>query len=156
MGGEAGKMSLFFDDIRVGQEFRSGRHLVSREDILDFAKAFDPNPFHSDDEAARAVGYPGIMASGLHTLSLSFRLFFDLHLWDDAVMPSPGIDMVRWLKPLYGGQEIQIKATVIEVTASRSKPDRGIVRLLHETFETASQEVIFTAEGLHRLQRRIA
>jgi acyl dehydratase len=149
-------MSLFFDDVRVGQEFRSGSHLVSRSDILDFAKAFDPNPFHSNDEAAKTVGYPGIMASGLHTLSLSFRLFFDLHLWDDAVMPSPGIDKVRWLKPLYGGQEIQIKATVIEVTASRSKPDRGIVRLLHETMETSSQEIIFTAEGLHRLRCRLA
>ncbi|PSJ62909.1 MaoC/PaaZ C-terminal domain-containing protein [Pseudaminobacter soli (ex Li et al. 2025)] len=149
-------MSLFFDDIRVGQEFQSGSQLVNRDDILDFAKVFDPNPFHSDDEAARAVGYPGIMASGLHTLSLSFRLFFDLHLWDDSVMPSPGIDKVRWLKPLYGGQEIRIKATVIEVTASRSKSDRGIVRLLHETMETASQDVIFTAEGLHRLRRRLA
>ncbi len=149
-------MSLYFDDLQIGQEFHSDKHLVSRSDILDFAGSFDPNPFHSDDEAARAVGYPGIMASGLHTLSLSFRLFFDLHLWDDTVMPSPGIDKVRWLKPLYGGQEIRIKATVMELTASRSKPDRGIVRLLHETMETTSGNVIFTAEGLHRLRRRLA
>lgn len=103
-------MSLFFDDIQIGLRFVSDSHVVSRADILDFAKSFDPNPFHSDDEAAKAVGYPGIMASGLHTLSLSFRLFFDLHVWDESVMPSPGLDKVRWLMPLYGGQSIYIRA----------------------------------------------
>lgn len=149
-------MSLFFDDIQIGLRFVSDSHVVSRADILDFAKSFDPNPFHSDDEAAKAVGYPGIMASGLHTLSLSFRLFFDLHVWDESVMPSPGLDKVRWLMPLYGGQSIYIRATVMEATASRSKPDRGVVRLLHETIETSGGETIFTAEGLHRLRRRLA
>lgn len=149
-------MSLFFDDIQVGLRFESDSHVVSRTDILDFAKSFDPNPFHSDDEAARAVGYPGIMASGLHTLSISFRLFFELHVWDESIMPSPGLDKVRWLKPLFGGQSIYIRATVMETTASRSKPDRGVVRLLHETIETSSGETIFTAEGLHRLRRRLA
>lgn len=149
-------MSLYFDDIHIGQRFESGDHKVSRADILDFAGTFDPNPFHFDDEAARAVGYPGIMASGLHTLSLSMKLFFDLHVWDEAVMPSPGMDKVRWLKPLFGGDSIRIRATVIEATMSRSKQDRGIVRLLHETINASSAETIFSVECLHRLRRRLA
>lgn len=146
---------LFLDDIEPGQIFETRRHTVTKAEIIDFAKAFDPNAFHLDDAAARTIGLPGIIASGFHTLSLSFRLFFDLKLYDEnALMPSPGLDTIRWLKPLRPDDTILVRATAKEVTASRSKPDRGVVRLLHETVNVASREVILTAECMHRVRRR--
>lgn len=149
-----GLRDLYFGDLREGQIFETAPHMVSRSEILSFAQSFDPNPFHLEDQAARSVGLPGLIASGFHILSLSFRLFFELHLWDEAIMPSPGLDKVRWLKPVLPGQTIRVRATVIETTLSKSKPDRGIVRLLHETLDTASNDTILSAEAMHRLRRR--
>lgn len=145
---------LFFEDIQAGQVFEAGPYTVSRDEILDFARAFDPNPFHLDDAAAAAAGLPSVIASGFHTLSLSFRLFFDLHLWDEAIMPSPGMDNVRWLKPLFPGDRIGIRATVIETTLSRSKPDRGVIKVRHDTLALGSGSVLLTAEAMHRLRTR--
>lgn len=141
----------FFDDITVGQVFETEPHKVSRSEILNFAESFDPNPFHLDDKAANHVGLPSVIASGLHTLSLSFRLFFDLHLWDEAIMPSPGIDRVRWLKPLLPDQTIHVRATVVDTKLW--KPEYGVVRMLHETRETVSNIPILTVEAMHRLRR---
>lgn len=141
----------FFDDIAIGQVFETEPHTVSRSEILSFAASFDPNPFHHDEKAASQVGLPSVIASGLHTLSLSFRLFFDLHLWDDAVMPSPGIDRVRWLKPLLPDQTIRVRATVVDTKLW--KPEYGVVRMLHETLETVSNIPILTVEAMHRLRR---
>jgi acyl dehydratase len=151
-----GMVDLYFDDLRKGQIFDTPTHTITRPEILAFAEEFDPNPFHLGDSAAVSAGLPSLIASGFHTLSLSFRLFFELHLWDAAVMPSPGLDKVRWLKPLLPGQTIRVRATVLETLSSKSKPDRGIVRMAHETFETSSNEAILYAEAMHRLRRRDA
>jgi len=145
---------LFFEDIQVGQVFEAGPYTVIRDEIIDFARTFDPNPFHLEDAAAASLGMPSVIASGFHTLSLSFRLFFDLHLWDEAIMPSPGMDNVRWLKPLFPGDSIGIRATVIEATLSRSKPDRGVVKVRHDTLALGSGSVVLTAEAMHRLRTR--
>jgi acyl dehydratase len=142
----------YFDDVAIGQIFETASHTVSRSEIISFAQSFDPNPFHLDDEAAAHVGLPSIIASGFHTLSLSFRLFFELHIWDEAIMPSPGIDKVRWHKPLLPDQTIRVRATVLDTKLW--KPDRGVVRMLHETIETASNDTILSAEAMHRLRRR--
>jgi acyl dehydratase len=141
----------FFDDIAIGQVFETEPHTVSRSEILSFAESFDPNPFHLDENAANDVGLPSVIASGLHTLSLSFRLFFDLHLWDEAIMPSPGIDRVRWLKPLLPDQTIRVRATVVDTKLW--KPEYGVVRMHHETLETASNNPILTVDAMHRLRR---
>ena len=147
-------MGLFLDDVRSGQVFDSACHTVLRTEIVDFARAYDPNAFHLDPDAARSVGLNDVIASGFHTLSLSFRLFFEIHLWDDAILPSPGIDKVRFLKPVYPGDTLFVRATVLEVVASTSKPDRGIVRMSHETIHATSQVPVLTAEAMHRLRRR--
>jgi acyl dehydratase len=145
---------LYFDDLREGVAFETSTHTVTRSEILAFAGTFDPNPFHLEDEAALAAGLPGLIASGFHTLSLSFRLFFELHIWDTAIMPSPGLDKIRFLKPLFPGQTIRVRATVLETVLSTSRPDRGVVRMAHETFETSSNQPILYAEAMHRLRRR--
>ena len=148
---------LFLDDIQPGQVFETPSYTVTKSEIINFAKAFDPNTFHLDDNAARSIGLPGIIASGFHTLSLSFRLFFDLKLYDEAaVLPSPGLDAIRWLKPLRPGETILVRATAKEVVPSQSKPDRGIVRFLHETVNIASRDIILSAECIHRVRRRAA
>jgi acyl dehydratase len=147
---------LYFDDLRAGQTFETSTHTITRSEILSFAKEFDPNPFHLDDSAAISAGLPSVIASGFHTLSLSFRLFFQLHLWDTAVLPSPGIDKVRWLKPLLPGQTVRVRATILETLPSKSRSDRGVVRMALETFESLSDEAIMYAEAMHRLRRRDA
>jgi acyl dehydratase len=145
--------SLCFDDFSPGQTFESPPVTVTRQEIIDFARAFDPNPFHHDEQAARAAGYPGIIASGFHTLSLSFRLFFDLNLWSTAILRSPGLGGVKFLQPLFPGQAIRIRAEVLETIPSQSKPDRGLLRFRHDTIRDGG-DVILTAECLHRLRRR--
>jgi acyl dehydratase len=145
--------NLCFDDFSPGQTFESAPVTVTREQIIDFAKAFDPNPFHHDEAAAQSAGYPGIIASGFHTLSLSFRLFFDLNLWPTAILPSPGLGGVKFIQPLFPDQAIRIRAEVLETIPSRSKPDRGLLRFRHDTM-LDNDEVILTAECLHRLRRR--
>jgi len=144
---------FWFDDLSPGQTFESPSVIVTREEIIDFAQKFDPNPFHHNQEAARAAGYSDIMASGFHTLSLSFRLFFDLNLWRTAILPSPGLDGIKFIRPLSPGQAIWIRAEVLEAIPSRSKPDQGLLRFRHDTLSDAG-EVILTAECLHRLRRR--
>jgi acyl dehydratase len=141
-----------FDDFSPGQTFESRPVTVTRKQIIEFAQKFDPNLFHHDKRAAQAAGYPDIIASGFHTLSLSFRLFFDLNLWSTAVLPSPGLDGVEFLRPLLPGQMIWIRAEVLETIPSRSKPDRGLLRLRHDTL-AEDGEVILTAKCLHRLRR---
>ncbi len=145
---------LYFGDVQVGQVFKTATHRVSRADILHFAADFDPNPFHLDQGAAVAAGLPDVIASGFHTLSLSFRLFFQLHLWDDAVLPSPGLDQVRWTRPLYPDENVMVRATVTEATKSTSKPDQGIIRMLHETILVESEKAILTVQAMHRLKVR--
>lgn len=147
-------MGLFFEDVSVGQIFESARRTIERPEILTFAEAYDPNAFHLDSAAARAIGLRDVIASGFHTLSLSFQLFFDIHPWDDAVLPSPGVDKIRFLRPLYPGDTVFVRATVLEIIPSATKPDRGIVRVSHETINAASLEPILTAEAMHRLRRR--
>lgn len=145
--------NLCFDDFSPGQTFESRSVIVTREQIIAFAEQFDPNPFHHDEDAARVAGYPGIIASGFHTLSLSFRLFFDLKLWSSAILPSPGLSGIRFIQPLCPGQAIRIRAEVLEAIPSRSKPDRGLLRFRHDTM-VETGEMILTAECLHRLRRR--
>jgi acyl dehydratase len=144
---------LYFDDFSPGQTFESSPTTVTRRQILDFAGQFDPSPYHSSEEAARAAGYPDIIASGFHTLSLSFRLFFDLNLWPTAILPSPGLTSVKFIRPLLPGQTIRVCAEVLASTPSRSKPEWGLVRMRHDTL-LDDGGVILTAECLHRLRCR--
>ena len=144
---------FYFDDFTPGQTFVSPATTVTREQIIAFATEFDPNPFHHDEEVARQAGYPGIIASGFHTLSISFRLFFDLGLWSTAILPSPGLSSIKFVRPLFPNQQIRIRAEVLECIPSRSRPDQGLLRFQHDTLGD-SDELILTAECLHRLRRR--
>lgn len=143
---------IFFDDLYTGQRFVTPGMTVSESQILDFARVYDPQPFHIDAEAARATEFGGLIASGFHTLSLSFSLFFRLGIFARANLGSPGMEEIRWLKPLRPGDTIHAEAEVTALRASQSKPDRGIVTMRHDTFNQDGA-LILTVTCLHRLKK---
>ncbi len=145
----------YFDDFKPGQVIDLGRRTVSRDAILAFAREFDPQVFHTDEEAAKATVFGGLIASGWHTASLAMRMLYDGLIKDTVSFGSPGVDELRWLKPVRPGDTLAAKMTVTEVVPSRSKPDRGIVRSLLE-LTNQDGDVVVTMRGLSMLGRRPA
>lgn len=126
---------------------------VEEDEIISFAKRFDPQPFHTDPDAARKSVYGGLIASGWHTASMMMRLFVDHYLAREASLGSPGVDELRWLKPVRPGDSLMLRVTVADVTRSRSKPDRGV---LHSHIEVLNQhdEVVMTMKAMNLLLYR--
>jgi acyl dehydratase len=137
----------YFEDFRAGEVLELGRYVVSREQIIAFAREFDPQPFHLDEEAARRTIYGGLLASGWHTGAIFMRLLAEGLLQDTASMGSPGLDELRWLRPVRPGDTLSARMTVLETVPSRSKPDRGLVRSLSEVLNQRG-EVVMTLKGL--------
>jgi acyl dehydratase len=144
---------LFFEDFAVGQRYETPGITVSEADIIAFARQFDPQYFHLDPAAAAKSAFGGLVASGLQTLSLTMRLFFELNLWERAIIASPGMEDVRWLAPLRPGDTMRSVVEVSAVKRSHSKPDRGVVSTAHRVFNQHDQ-VIFTATCLHMVRAR--
>lgn len=138
-----GVSRLYWDDFRAGQAFELGSRTVSKEEIVRFARAFDPQPFHVDEAAAQRYPYGGLIASGWHTASMVMRMFVDGLLAERAPsMGSPGVDELRWLKPVRPGDTVTLTLHVVETRASRSKPDRGLVIVRHELRNQSGETVM--------------
>ena len=142
----------YFDDFAVGEKFSTGRAIVTEAMILDFATLYDPQPFHTDATAATKTIYGGLIASGFQTLALGFRLVWDTGIIAASSMGSPGFDELRWLKPVKPGDVIRVDAEVVEKTPSRSKPDRGIVRIAYR-YLNQSDDAVLTFTAMHLLRR---
>ncbi|HEY7674074.1 MAG TPA: MaoC family dehydratase [Burkholderiales bacterium] len=127
--------------------------VLTRESILEYAQRYDPQPFHVDEEAAKQSPYGGLIASGWHTVSLAMRMICDAYLLDAASLGSPGVNQVRWLKPVRPGDSLRLRMTVLEAKPSTSKPDRGTV--LHR-WDVLNQngETVMTMEGYGMFRRR--
>jgi acyl dehydratase len=123
----------YFEDYIPGSVYEFGSAKVEEADIIDFAKRFDPQEFHTDPEAAARGPFGGLIASGWHTGSLMMRLLVDHYISKVSSLGSPGIDELRWLRPVRPGDTLRLRVTVLETTRSRSKPDRGVVRTFVET-----------------------
>jgi len=149
------KVVRYFEDFAPGQVLELGSRTISRESMLAFAREFDPQPFHVDEEAAKRSIYGGLLASGWHTCSLWMRILCDGLLTDTASLGSPGIDELRWLKPVRPGDTLSVRMTILEAIPSRSKPDRGLIRSLTE-MRNQHGEVVLTARGLSLFGRRPA
>ena len=121
--------SQWFEDFEVGQRFVSMGVTFTEASIVDFASRYDPQRFHIDSEAAARTHFGGIIASGFQTLGQSFRMFFDLGVLRESGIGAPGIDDLRWTEPVRPGDTVHTEVEVMEVRPSRSRPDRGIVRL---------------------------
>ena len=144
---------LYFDDFAIGDRFTSDAVTVTETAILRFAREFDPQAFHIDALRAGETQFGGLIASGFHALALSFGTFFRLGVVNFANLGSPGIDQVRWLKPLRPGDTIYTIAEVTRLKVSNSKPDRGVIWMRHETVNQ-SGDVIMTVTCMHMLRRR--
>lgn len=129
--------------------------VISEEAIIAFARQFDPQYYHVDPVAARRSEFGGLIASGFHTLNLCFRQFFDLDLWPNAVVASPGMADVNWKAPLRPGDTLAAAAEVIELRPSRSKPDRGIIVMRHSAANQTGREIL-SVVCLHLVRRRPA
>ena len=118
----------YFEDYVPGAVHEFGSVVVDEEEVLDFGKRYVPLPYHIDKEAAKKSIYGGLIASGWHTAAVMMRLYTDNYLSKVANLGSPGCDEMRWDKPVFPGDELSVRVTVLEARVSQSKPDRGIVR----------------------------
>jgi acyl dehydratase len=122
----------YFEDYVVGAVLELGSVSVSADEVVRFARQFDPQPMHTDPEAAAAGPFGGLIASGWHTVGLMMRLIVEHYLSPASSLASPGVDELRWLRPVRPDDILSVRLTVLEATRSRSKPDRGVVRALVE------------------------
>jgi acyl dehydratase len=132
----------YFEDYEAGRVYEFGTITVKEEDIIAFAKQFDPQDFHLDPVKAADHPFGGIVASGWHTISVAMRLYVDHYLSQVASLGSPGVDEVRWPNPLRPGDSLRIRVTILETRPSRSRPDRGIVRAYVEAMNQKDESVL--------------
>ena len=144
---------LYLDDFEPGQTVELGSRSVTKDEIIAFAEQFDPQPFHIDESAAAETIYGGLIASGWHTVCLFMRLLVDGLLSDAASMGSPGVDEVRWLKPVRPGDVLTARGVIHEVIPSRSKPDRGVLRTTYEMYNQDGEQVL-SMKGVGMFARR--
>ena len=143
----------YFEDYRVGSVHHYGAITVDQAEVIAFAARFDPQYIHVDPEAAARGPFGGLIASGWHTGAMMMRLFADNYLSSVASLASPGIDELRWTRPVRPGDTLNIRVTVLEANASRSKPDRGVVRSLIEVLNQ-NGELVMSCKAINLLRRR--
>jgi acyl dehydratase len=143
----------YFEDYVEGAVHSFGSIAVEADEIMAFAKRFDPQAFHTDPEAAKQTPFRGLIASGWHTVGLMMRLYVEHYLTHVASLASPGIDELRWLKPVRPGDTLSVRVTVLKATPSRSKPDRGAVTSFIEVFNQAG-EAVMTLRAVNMIARR--
>ncbi len=132
----------FFEDFHPGEVLEFGDYLVTEDEIIDFAKRYDPQPFHVDHQAAEQSIYGGLIASGWMTGSIVMRMLVDHFIAPASSMGSPGVDEIRWPKPVRPGDRLKLRVTVVETRRSQSKPDRGIVQLQQEAINQDGETVM--------------
>jgi len=144
---------LAFEDLKEGEVRRFGPRVLTREEILAFAREWDPQPFHIDEAAAARSPFGGLIASGWQTAALVMRLVVDGMLADSTSMGSPGLDELKWLKPVRPGDALSVEVTLDEVTPSRSKPDRGSVRVTYRCTNQRGETVMSMVARILFLRR---
>jgi acyl dehydratase len=132
----------YFEDYPPGAVFEFGEAVVEADEILEFARRYDPQDMHTDIEKAAKGPFAGLIASGWHTAGIMMRMFCEHYLSKNASVASPGIDELRWLRPVRPGDRLSLRVTVTEATRSRSRPDRGIVRSFVEVLNQHGETVM--------------
>ena len=128
----------YLEDINVGDKSSYGNYKVTREEVLDFASKYDPQPFHLDDEADAKTHFGRISASGWHTAAMTMAMLVEnLKKHRQAGLGSPGLDELRWLKPVYPGDTLRVESEITEVRPSRSRPEMGSI---HSTITVFNQD----------------
>ncbi len=143
----------WFEDYPEGVVFDIGEIAVDEQEVLEFARRFDPQPFHTDPEAAVASHFGGLIASGWHTASLMMRLLATNFLSPVSSLGSPGVDELRWLQPVRPGDVLQGRVTVLSARRSASKPDRGVIASRIE-MQNQRGESVFSTRAVSLLRCR--
>ena len=117
----------YYEDVAVGETEEFGEHRFDRAEIIDFAEQYDPQAFHTDEEAARDSAFGELVASGWHTAAVCMRLLVEGSLRDQAAMGARGVDELRWLHPVKPGDTLHVRTEVVDKRPSESNPDRGYV-----------------------------
>ncbi len=132
----------YWEDFKTGEVAVYGPRLVTREEIVAFAAEFDPQPMHLDEAAASATLLGGLAASGWHMCSLLMRTIADGFILDSSSMGAPGIEELRWLKPLRPGTQIRVRVTVLDTRASKSRPEMGLTRFRYDMIDEADAVIM--------------
>ena len=140
--------SRYFEDYLVGSVHEFGSIAVEEDEVIAFAKRFDPQIFHTDPESAKRTIFGGLIASGWHTAGLMMRLFADHFLSKTASLGSPGGDELRWNKPVRPGDELSVRVTVLKKRRSRTKPDRGVVHSFIEVMDQ-NRDVVMSMKAVN-------
>jgi acyl dehydratase len=133
---------IFFEDFAPGDVARYGAFTLTREDLLDFAREFDPQPMHLDEDAAKDSLLGGLAASGWQVCAILMRLVAEGFLLEAACDGAPGIDEVKWLRPVRAGDTLSARHTVLDTRLSRSQPGRGFVRFRFELLNQSGEVVM--------------
>ena len=143
----------YFEEVTLGETIETARRTLRADEIIAFASQFDPQPFHTDPEAAKGTFFGGLVASGWHTAAVMMRLQVDAFQANMAGLGSPGFDDLRWLKPVRPGDSIRVRLTCVEKTPSRSRADIGSCRFKTEVLNQ-HDEVVMTVTQIGIYQRR--
>ncbi len=143
----------YYEDFAVGTTREFGGLSLSKDDIVGFARQYDPQSFHVDEEAAKRSPFGGLIASGWQTAALAMRMWCDAYLLDTASVGSPGIEKLKWTKPVRPGDTLRVRATVLEARPLASKPGIGLLRSRWHVVNQAG-EVVMEMEGLSMMRRR--
>jgi len=144
---------MYFDDLPVGYVFETASRSLSEDEMIAFAKAYDPQPFHIDAQAAKDTIYGGIIASGFQTLIVAFDLILSANIWTEASMGSPGLDELRWKLPVRPGDTLRVRGRVTASEPSKSRPDRGRTTITYEIINQ-KDEVVSSYSATQLLKRR--
>lgn len=145
----------YFEDYVPGAVCVFGEIAMTESEIIDFARRYDPQPMHTDPVVAARGPFGGLIASGWHTTACVMRLLVERYLSHVAAIVSPGIDEMRWKAPVRPGDVLRVRVTVEDASASRSKPDRGLVRSLIEVLNQ-HDEVVQSMRAMNLIRRRDA
>jgi acyl dehydratase len=143
----------YLEDFTVGETFEAGPYVLTEAEIIAFAKEYDPQSFHIDAEAARRSVFGGLIASGWQTVCVCMRLLVEAYLNETPSLGSPGIDRIRWLKPVRPNDTLFVRSVVKGVKPSQSRPDRGVLEVEIEA-RNQKGETVMTMAGMHMLHRR--
>ena len=145
---------IHFEDIEVGHRQSFGRYEVTREEVVAFATNFDPQPFHLSDEAAAQTYFGRLSASGWHTCAMTMRMLVEnMSVVEQAGLGSPGVDNLRWVKPVYPGDVLRCETEVVEKRRSRSRPDMGLFKTRCQVFNQDNELVLeMLSNGLIRVR----
>jgi acyl dehydratase len=143
----------FFEDFTIGQVIELGKYTLTREEIIEFAEKYDPQPFHLSDEAAQNSIFKSLAASGWHTASIYMRLFVDGLLKNSASQGSPGVEELRWVLPVRPNDTLTGKYRILDMRTSEKRPELGILYGMAEMYNQ-NNELVMTFKGVGFYKRR--